>query len=94
MNNERLNNYYSQNAENCILWISELYALKFIMKTFYVHITHTFIPYVQLYVDSNIIITVNYSADRAEILYAPKADAALPWYHYRYNWTVDRDFTI
>ena len=40
--------------------------------------THTFIPYVQLYVDSNIIITVNYSADRAEILCAPKIDAALP----------------
>ena len=55
---------------------------------------HTFTPYVQLYVDSNIIITVNYSVDRAEILCAPKADAALPWYHYRNNWTVDWDFTI
>ena len=37
-----------------------------------------YVPYIQLYVDSNIIITVNYSADRAEILCAPKADAALP----------------
>ena len=32
-----MNNYYSQNAENCIVWISELYEIKFIMKTFYVH---------------------------------------------------------
>ena len=35
---KRLNNYYSQNAENYFLWISELYAIKFIMKSFYVHI--------------------------------------------------------
>ena len=39
--------------------------------------THTFIPYVQFYVDSNIIITVIYLADRSEILCAPKADALI-----------------
>ena len=48
------------------------------MKTFYVHITYTSILYVQLYVDSNIIITVNYSVDRDKILCAFKADTALP----------------
>ena len=49
-----MNNYYSQNAENCILWISELRN-----KIHYENIlcAHTFIPYVQLYVDSNIIIS-------------------------------------
>ena len=86
MNNKRLNNYCSQNPENCILWISELYEIKFIMKIFYVHISSFPI------FNCNIIITVNYSADRAEILCAPKADAALPWYHYGYHphWKVRR----
>ena len=51
------------------------------MKTFYVHIPS--FPMFNCIFNSNIIITVNYSADRAEILCAPKEDVALPWYHYR-----------